>query len=57
MVTIRLSAKKYEDHDDCLTAAANDIAELLSLAGWNLSPRWADEKREEILIDVPEGIK
>lgn len=52
--TIRIPAARYEDYDDCLTAAANDVAEERGLQGWDLSPRWEDDERDTILIDVPE---
>jgi hypothetical protein len=53
MATIRLPAKKYEDCDNCLAAAELDIAIHRGLAGWDLSPRWEDNEREHILLDVP----
>lgn len=54
--TIRIPAARYEDCDDCLTAAANDVAEERGLKGWDLSPRWEDDERDTILVDVPEEI-
>lgn len=52
--TIAIAASRYADHDDCLSAAAEDIAEQRDLAGWDLSPRWDDEEqRERILLDLP----
>lgn len=53
ITTIRLPAAQFADYDDCLTAAAKMIAAERDLKGWDLSPRWADEQRDEILIDVP----
>lgn len=56
--TLVISAKKYEDHDDCLTAARNDVAQDYGLNGWDLSPRWEDDRsRENILVDIPDGAK
>lgn len=52
-IEIRVPAKQYEDEDDCLQAAAADYAEQHDLQGWDLSPRWADEQREEIVLTVP----
>src|SRR5690606_18243279 len=43
----------YEDHDDCLTAAAEDYAAEHGLDGWDLSPRWESEQREHIVLTVP----
>lgn len=53
MTTIRVMAKRYEDHDDCLAAAEADVQEERGLQGWDLSPRWEDDQREVILLDVP----
>lgn len=51
---ITISARKYEDHDDCLSAAAEDYAAEHDLQGWDLSPRWADNQREAIVLSVPD---
>lgn len=53
-ITIEISAAQYKDHDDCLQAAAQEYAEERTLQGRDLSPRYADEQRETILLDVPE---
>lgn len=52
-ITLRLDAQRYEDHDDSLTAAADAVSDSLMLEGWDLAPRWADDQRNEILVDVP----
>lgn len=53
--TISLPARQFEDHDDCLSAAAESYIESHpDLAGWELSPRWEDDNREAILLDLPE---
>lgn len=42
------------DADDCLSAAAADyIEDHPELAGWDLSPRWADDTRETVALTVP----
>lgn len=52
--TIEVAAAQYVDHDDCLTAAAEDYAsEHPEAAGYDLDARWADDEREVILLDVP----
>jgi hypothetical protein len=51
--TIRINAAQYADHDDCLTAAANDVADALEIGGYDMAPRWEDDARENILLDVP----
>lgn len=51
--TVEVTASKYADHDDCLSAAAEDYAVSHGLKGWDLSPRWADSDRERIALTVP----
>lgn len=51
--TITINASKYADHDDCLSAAADDYADEHGLEGWDLEPRWGDDNRETILLTVP----
>lgn len=55
--TIEISARDYEDCDDCLEAAAADyISEHPEAAGYDLNPRWVggDEgERDYIALDVP----
>lgn len=51
--TVEIDAARYEDSDDCLTDAATDYAQEHGLAGWDLSPRWASEQRERIVLTVP----
>lgn len=53
-VTIRISSNIYEDCDDCLEAAAADfVRDRPEALGYDLSPRWGDEDRTSILLDVP----
>jgi hypothetical protein len=52
--TITVSAKPYEDYDDCLSAAAEDISEELGLAGYDLDPRWVDNDRDSIRLTIPD---
>lgn len=52
--TITVSAKQYENHDDCLQAAADDyVSDHPEAEGYDLNPRWVDDEREEIALDVP----
>lgn len=51
--TIRIDARRYTDHDDCLAAAAADAAREHNCPGYDMSPRWEDEQRDTILVDVP----
>ncbi len=51
--TIALSASQYSSEDNCLGAAAHDIATARGLEGWDLSARWEDNERKYILVDVP----
>lgn len=42
------------DLDDCLAGAVSDyVAAHPDAAGWDLSPRWADEARESVELTVP----
>lgn len=54
-ITVSIDARRYADSDDCLTDAARDYAAEHDLVGWDLSPRWADDQRDAILLDVPES--
>lgn len=52
--TIRVSAKQYEDHDDCFAAAAADYAaDHAEAVGYDMDPRWETDERDHILLDVP----
>jgi hypothetical protein len=56
MTTISIPSSQYEDFDDCLSAAQADyVADHPELEGWELNPRWSDDQRDEILLDVPEA--
>ena len=51
---VTVAARKYKDCDDCLAAAAADyVASHPDLAGWDLSPEWRDDLRDEIVLTVP----
>ena len=52
-IKIQIAAARYADYADCLTAAADECAEEHGLQGWDLSPRWADEQRDTIVLTVP----
>ena len=53
-VTIAVPAADYEDHDDCLAAAAVAASRERGLEGWDLEPRWDDEDdRDQILLTIP----
>ena len=47
------------DQDDCLTAAAEAyIAEHPELEGWDLDPRWEDDRmRETVVLTVPSWVE
>jgi hypothetical protein len=54
--TISVSSKQYEDHDDCLTAAAQDYAADHGLESWQVTAKWdggEDGERDAILLTVP----
>lgn len=50
-----LSARKYEDHDDSLAAAASDVAGELGLERWMVDAHWADDDRETIVVTTDAG--
>ena len=52
--TIEIDAAQYEDCEDCLSAAAEEYAdEHPECRGYDMAPRWRDDGRDVILIDVP----
>ena len=53
MIEIKIDAARYADYEDCLAAAADDYAAANDLAGWDLSPCWADDQRDTIVLTVP----
>lgn len=53
-MTIQINAGDYADSDNCLADAANDYAADHGLEGWDLNPRWADNQRDAILLDIPD---
>jgi hypothetical protein len=48
--TFTTIADRFDDHDDMLAAAAEELAEALGLEG--LVARWADADRERIAVTV-----
>ena len=55
--TITVPASRYADHDDCLSAAQDDARVEYGLPGYDLSPRWADDERESIALDLPRSLR
>lgn len=52
--TVMVVVTADQDQDDCLAAAAESyIATHPALAGWDLSPTWADASREQVTLTVP----
>lgn len=55
---VRIPASQYEDHDDCLAAAAAEyVEEHPDAEGWDLNARWEDDSRDVILLDAPTARK
>jgi len=55
--TLRYDSCTWEDEDDCLAACAAEMADTFGLDGWDLNPRWEDERtRDAILVDVPDWV-
>ena len=56
--TVTVSAKQYEDQDDCLTAAAREYAREHKLEMWEVEAAWPTDRdgredRSEIALTVP----
>jgi len=51
-----VDAWRYEDEDDCLSAAERDAQVQYGLEGWDLEPRWEDDQRERIVLTVPDDV-
>ncbi len=56
MTTVTVDAKRYEDHDDSLAAAAADYAAEHGLESWEVTAAWhggEHGQRDEIALRVP----
>lgn len=52
----RIRAEHYENYEDCLQAAAEDIAEEMNCGVWEVVAEWEDEStREWILAFFPDN--
>jgi hypothetical protein len=52
--SVEITVPANADADDCLADAAEQyIAEHDDLRGYDLSPRWADDDRESVVLTVP----
>lgn len=63
MITLRLHACDYTDHDNMLEAAAEDVRSEYNandaLKGYDMDPRWDggdDGSRDHILVDLPDHV-
>ena len=52
METIRVSAAKYQDKENCLMAAAQELAEEFELQEWEVAAEWEDDERNVIVLTV-----
>jgi hypothetical protein len=50
--TYTLPARKFEDFDDCLAAACEEIAKKLDVELWQTNARWDDEMRDAVVVTV-----
>jgi hypothetical protein len=50
MRTVTLPAKRFEDFDDCLTAAREHIAHLFKIPLWCVHARWENDQRDNIIV-------
>jgi hypothetical protein len=56
--TVTVSARRYQDYDDSLSAAAFVYADEHGLDWWQVTAAWVggeDGEREEIELTVPTG--
>lgn len=49
---IEIRASLVQDWDDCLTAAAEMVAEREGVEEWQVSAQWTDDDRETITVTV-----
>jgi hypothetical protein len=53
-ITIVVDARRYEDYDDSLLAAADHVRSALRIRGWDVDARWDDDLSHEfILLTIP----
>ena len=50
--TYTLPARRFEDFDDCLAAACEEIAKKLDVELWQTNARWDDEMRDAVVVTV-----
>lgn len=50
--TIRKMTRDYEDYDDCLLAAAMDVASDLGVEEWRVEAEWEDEYDRSVILVV-----
>ncbi len=51
-ITVTLDAADYQDHDDCLDAAASAVAATHGFHRWQCEARWSDDLRGDIQVTV-----
>lgn len=52
-ITLRIAAAEYENHDDVLAAVAAEVGRDTGRRDYDYSPRWEDNQRDHVLIDLP----
>jgi hypothetical protein len=52
VLTREMPAKNYEDEDDCLAAAEQDVAAHEGVEDWQCVARWGTDERQTIIVEV-----
>jgi hypothetical protein len=56
-MSLATKSARFDDHDDCLAAALDELRALTGMPAWRGEASWQDDNREVIVVtDVPDGI-
>lgn len=51
------NAARFDNHDDCLAAALDELRALTGMPAWRGVASWRDDDREVIIVsDLPDSI-
>ena len=53
-IKIDVRSTRYQDYDDVFAAVVGELQDDRELVGYSLDPRWGDDDRESVLVDLPE---
>jgi hypothetical protein len=55
-MSLATAAARFDDHDDSLAAALDELRALTGVPSWRGVPSWQDDDREVIVVtDLPAG--